>query len=95
MAALISATEKAIILQTKTGKQTIDRTFVCNDVKVHNHTFIVIGGASIETPASDRVYYPAICREDCCLYHLEYFRNNARQWKLDKPDNIRLVKSFE
>lgn len=94
MATVISVTDTLITLKTNTGDRIIERTFVCNDVHIHDHVFIIFGAAAIESMSSDRIYYPAICREDGNLYHLEFFRNHARRWRLEEPDNIRLIEEY-
>lgn len=94
MSAIISATNTTITLRTSKGEKIIERTFSCNDITVHGRTYIIIGGASIDQLSDDNIYYPAICREDGNLYHLEFLRGEAKRWRLEKPDNIRLVEEY-
>lgn len=94
MATVLSVTDTSVTIKTIAGNKIVNRTFVCNDVYIHDHTFIVIGAAAVESISADRIYYPAICREDGNLYHLEFFRSKARQWRLDQPDNIRLIEEY-
>lgn len=94
MAKVTSVTDASVNLTTSTGRKVIERTFVCRDVKIGNHTYIIIGAAAIKLLSDDYIYYPAICREDGNLYHLEFIRSNARRWRLEEPDNIRLIDEY-
>ena len=94
MASIISISNTAVILHTSTGERIIERTFVCRDVKIGDQTYIIIGAAAIKLLSDDYIYYPAICREDGNLYHLEFVRSNARRWRLEEPDSVRLIEEY-
>ena len=94
MAKVASVTNTSVILSTSTGEKTVERTFVCHDVKIGDQTYIIIGAAAIKLLSDDYIYYPAICREDGNLYHLEFVRSNARRWRLEEPDSIRLIEEY-
>jgi len=94
MALVTNVTDTSVTLKTETGERIINRTFTCKDVRINNYTFIIVGAAAIESFAEDRIYYPAICRENGNLYHLEFFRSKARRWRLEQPDNIRLIEEY-
>lgn len=83
---IVNSTE--VIIKTDSGEKIIPRTFVCDDIKINNRTYVILDNLQTKSERNKYVYYHTVCREDECQYHLMYLKSNAANWDITKPDAI-------
>lgn len=88
---IVNSTE--VIIKTDSGEKIIPRTFVCDDIKINNRTYVILDNLQTKSERNKYVYYHTVCREDECQYHLMYLKSNAQNWDITKPDTICRVDS--
>ncbi len=82
---ILSITNTNIVVVTDDNKTTIiQRKFICKDLIYNGYTFVIISELQ---KFSDRSYHTAVCRQDACMYRIEYF-NQGKPIVYEKPDNI-------